>query len=301
MQTGKSKTKKYEFQNWLSHAKRKDNYFDFWSDYRGYDDFDKIEEHLKKSKLPYQLKETLKLLKHKLGRELSGVGADLGAGPLWEVPHLFKLGNIKKIYCVDYSYPLLVEIGSEVLSRYKVPSERVVLALGSFYKLKIPRKSVDFVFLSQAFHHAGNPNALLSEIKRVLKPEGVVIIIGECITEIAEVNLKTYVKYMAKILLSLTVPKNLQNKIIKRSYSIKDFNLKNFPRILFSFFFFCLFHRNMVSPSELFPPDSSAGDHYYSYDQYCKMFSAHKLEIIGHIKDIFSGLCFFQAFVLINK
>ena len=51
--------------------------------------------------------------------------------------------------------------------------------LGSFYQLKFDNSSLDIVFLSSAFHHAENPLRLLTEIDRVLRPGGRLILIGE--------------------------------------------------------------------------------------------------------------------------
>jgi ubiquinone/menaquinone biosynthesis C-methylase UbiE len=43
----------------------------------------------------------------------------------------------------------------------RVPPEKIVLARGTFYDLHLPDGSVDFVLLSQAFHHADRPGELL--------------------------------------------------------------------------------------------------------------------------------------------
>lgn len=45
--------------------------------------------------------------------------------------------------------------------------------------LKLEQKSQDIILLSQAFHHTNEPIRLLNEIKKVLKCDGVVIIICE--------------------------------------------------------------------------------------------------------------------------
>jgi ubiquinone/menaquinone biosynthesis C-methylase UbiE len=85
----------------------------------------------------------------------------MAAGNLWAVPRLLRLGTVDKIYCLEYSKHRLLQIGPAVLEYYGVPKERVVLALGSFYDLHLKNKSLDFVFMSQAFHHADDPNRLL--------------------------------------------------------------------------------------------------------------------------------------------
>jgi len=58
-------------------------------------------------------------------------------------------------------------------------------------------ESIDFCFCSQAFHHADDPQRLLNEIKRVLKPSGIVLMIGENPVYIFDF-IKTYIKNLIK-------------------------------------------------------------------------------------------------------
>ena len=53
------------------------------------------------------------------------------------------------------------------------------MVYGSILDLKVKYQSQDIVLLSQAFHHVNEPIRLLSEIKRVLKPNGFIVIVGE--------------------------------------------------------------------------------------------------------------------------
>lgn len=71
------------------------------------------------------------------------------------------------------------EYAPKVLKYYNVDSNSIELCLGSFYELELPDNSLDFIILSQAFHHADNPHKLLEEIKRVVKSNGYIIIVGE--------------------------------------------------------------------------------------------------------------------------
>jgi SAM-dependent methyltransferase len=152
--------------------------------------FRKMEEYLEKTFLTPQLNQMLGYIRVTLGRTLSGTGADLAAGNLWAVPHMLKAGEVRRIYAVEYSVHRLAKIGPVVLKGYGIPKEKVVLCVGSFYELKIPSASLDFVFMSQAFHHADDPLRLLAEIRRVLRPGGLVLMIGEHITETPKVPLR---------------------------------------------------------------------------------------------------------------
>jgi ubiquinone/menaquinone biosynthesis C-methylase UbiE len=110
---------------------------------------------------------------------LAGTGLDLAAGTLWAAPHLLAAGTVERLYCLEYSRHRLLKLGPAVLERYAVSPERVVLALGSFYDLHLADGSVDFALMSQALHHADDPDRLLAELQRVLRPGGVAIVIGE--------------------------------------------------------------------------------------------------------------------------
>jgi ubiquinone/menaquinone biosynthesis C-methylase UbiE len=122
-----------------------------------------------------------------LGRELddllgevapAGTGADLAAGTLWAVPRLVAHGA-ELVYAVEYSEHRLLKLGPGLLAHYGVPPERAVLCLGSFYDLRLEDRSLDFVLLAQALHHADRPEDLLREVRRVLKPGGTLYVIGE--------------------------------------------------------------------------------------------------------------------------
>jgi putative transferase (TIGR04331 family) len=150
--------------------------------------FEKMESYLESSLLLPQLRQLLEFAKTRLGRSPEGRGADLAAGNLWAVPHILKAGNVEQIYAVECSVHRITQIGPCVLKNYGVPRDKVVLCLGSFYELKVPTGSLDFVFLSQAFHHADDPLRLLAEIRRVLRPGGLGLMIGEHIAETPQVH-----------------------------------------------------------------------------------------------------------------
>ena len=111
---------------------------------------------------------------------IAGNGIDLACGNLWATAHVLRTQpQVKTMTCVDFSFHRLTKLGPKVIDAYKIPANNITLAHGSFYEIKREDNSFDFAILSQAFHHADDPLRLLGELRRVLKPNGIAIIIGE--------------------------------------------------------------------------------------------------------------------------
>jgi ubiquinone/menaquinone biosynthesis C-methylase UbiE len=180
---------------------------------------------------------------------LKGTGIDLGAGNLWAVPHLLALGGIERLYCLEYSKHRLFKLGPELLQHYGVPPERVVLVLGDIHHIQLPDGSLDFVFMSAAFHHSDNPSQLLAEIRRVLKPSGFVVLIGEHITE---PGVRATLRHMAKFAVARLVPRALQQQLFGRVIVVERF---------------------VPTQEDLLAGDERLGDHAYTRDGYHQMFS----------------------------
>jgi len=271
----------WNIEYWLTNSKaKKIEYSDYWDDeekernkewYILDGDFSKMEHYLQKIALPQDLMQCVNTLKVDFKRELCGIGIDIAAGNLWAVPYLFNLGKINKLYCLEYSKHRLLKIGPKVLEHYNVPKEKIVLVFGSFYDLHIKDNSMDFVFLSQAFHHADNPEKLLQEIHRVLKPNGIVIIIGEHIINYR----KAYLKHSIKFIIRTFLPNFVQKKLFGKTFQVKTLIPKS---------------------GELFPPDPVLGDHYYTEGEYRSFFSKYGFKI-KHIKNRKSQ---FQSFILVG-
>ncbi len=273
----------WHIEKWISDSQINEiKYSGYWNDeeiekkkeYYIFDgDFSKMERSLKTTGLSQDFKTCLEVLHTDFNRQIAGVGIDLAAGNLWATVYFFNfnLANVDKLYCLEYSKHRLLKIGPEVLNHYRIPKEKVVLALGSFYDLHIDDQSLDFVFMSQAFHHADDPNRLLKEICRVLKPEGVVIIIGEHIVNYR----KAQIKHAVKFLISAFVPERCQRGVFGKTFTVK---------------------RLIASPNEIYQPDPILGDHYYTYSEYRSMFSKYGF-LMKHVRNHTSQ---FQSFVLVR-
>lgn len=251
-------------ENWIEDAELKElEYSNYWnndindaeSEWNVLDgDFEKMERYLHKTKLCLDLKKCLIFIKNELKLKISGIGADLAAGNLWTTKYLFDSSNIEKLYCIEYSKHRLFKIGPVVLKHYNIRKENVVLVLGNFYKLQLGSNSLDFIIMSQAFHHADKPEKLLEEIHRVLKPGGVVIIIGE-----KSINyFLIYLYHSVKTVISCVMPRKLQISVFGKTFKREDYIFKK-PKI------------NLA--------DSLRGDHVYSLKHYKKMFSKYNFSI----------------------
>lgn len=254
---------RYKTQVWLSNKELEDMFtFKYWNDrevekskewYVLDGDFTKMERYLQESCLQSDLLACIRLAEQSR-RPLRGVGVDLAAGVLWPVPQILANSSISKIYCVEMSQHRLFEIGPQVLAYYDVPVEKVELCLGSFYNINLPDSSVDFVLLIQAFHHAEDPDRLLQEIYRVLKSNGVALIVGEHRVSKGKRMLTQLVKFMVAYGLSA----RLQYRIFGKSY----------PRQSVSKYW-----------QQLRPPHHPIlGDHYYFLSDYYEMFTRNGFE-----------------------
>src|ERR1700729_497951 len=163
-------TSPWAVEHWISQdAVHQTGYSDYWNDEQaerekpfyttGDGDFAALEGYLRNVGLVDDANSCLRTL----ATPLHGHGIDLAAGTLWAAPLLLGAGPVQRLYCLEYSRHRLLKLGPRVLEHYDVDPERVVLIYGSFYDLHLNAGSLDFAFLSQAFHHADQPLALLAE------------------------------------------------------------------------------------------------------------------------------------------
>jgi ubiquinone/menaquinone biosynthesis C-methylase UbiE len=115
-------------------------------------------------------------------RELPGAAlrvADLAAGTGWTSALLSRIENVAEVHAVEISRHRLERLFPHSVAMFSGCAGKIRRYLGSFYDLKLPRESVDVVYLSHAFHHADRPLQLLVECDRVLRPAGRIIVTGE--------------------------------------------------------------------------------------------------------------------------
>ncbi|MGO9514298.1 MAG: methyltransferase domain-containing protein [Steroidobacteraceae bacterium] len=123
--------------------------------------------------------------------------ADLASGIGWTSSLLSKLPNVGRVHAVEISQHRLELLFPQAVKMFGGNWAKISRNLGSFYQLKFENSSLDIVFLSSAFHHAEKPLRLLTEIDRVLRPGGRLILIGE-----THISSWAVVRRIAKMLLT---------------------------------------------------------------------------------------------------
>jgi len=105
--------------------------------------------------------------------------ADLAAGIGWTSSLLSKIDSVAEVHSVEISQHRLTELYEHSIRMLNGNENKLHRYIGSFYDLKFEDSSFDVIFFSQAFHHADRPLHLLVECDRILKPGGIIILIGE--------------------------------------------------------------------------------------------------------------------------
>lgn len=94
---------------------------------------------------------------------------DYGCGPgSYIIPVVQLVGQSGKVYALDI-HPLAIESVKGIVAEKRLPN---VETIQSDCKTGLSDNSVDVVLLYDIFHDLGNPNAVLTELHRVLKPTG---------------------------------------------------------------------------------------------------------------------------------
>lgn len=185
----------------------------------------------------------------------------LASGTGWLEGRFLRDKKINKLSLVDFSKHRIHELSPKTLKLFGFDLDRVDLVYGNILDLKIKDNTQDIILLSQAFHHIDEPIKLLNEIKRVMKDDGMVIILGE-----------HYHNWKIKL-----------NRILK--HYIKYFlNYKKYRKL------------NTFFPEykSLFPPCYIKGDIHYSKLEYHHLFTSVMFDYNHYIHNTKT----IQAFVL---
>jgi len=95
---------------------------------------------------------------------------DFGCGPgSYVVPAAQKVGRTGRVYALDIC-PTAIEMVTERIEKEHLANVTTIL---SDCDTGLDEESVDVVLLYDIFHDLSDPAAVLSELRRVLKPEGI--------------------------------------------------------------------------------------------------------------------------------
>jgi len=189
-----------------------------------------------------------------MGLEIRGACVYLAAGVCWTSALLSRIEAVSKVYALEISKHRLLSIAPHVLDLLKSYNEKIVRVIGSFYDIKLPDQSVDFCFIASSLHHADRPAKLLLEVRRILRPNGFILIIGE-------------------------------NPVLRHELFNKY--IKNYIKIIFPFWKYKsgAIYKLFPKFSDLYPPDQESGDHYYRIKDYFGLFKESGFQLHQH-KDL---------------
>ena len=95
---------------------------------------------------------------------------DYGCGPgSYIVPLAELVGESGRVYALDM-HPLAIQRVKDIASKKKLANVETIL---SERQTGLPDDSLDAVLLYDIFHHLCDPDAILKELHRVLKPDGI--------------------------------------------------------------------------------------------------------------------------------
>ena len=191
-------------------------------------------------------------LAEETGFSIEGEGVDAAAGVCWASALLSRLPKVKRIYALDASRHRLAKLAPAAIRAMEGDASKITRVVGSFYELRLADGAIDFAFLAAAYHHADDADKLLRELKRVLKPGGAILLIGEEPISTADFWLKR-IKNIAK----LALPSSLYQSAYKSA-----------PVPIW-----------WPNFRELYPADPISGDHYYRFPDYVEAFARHGLRL----------------------
>jgi ubiquinone/menaquinone biosynthesis C-methylase UbiE len=95
---------------------------------------------------------------------------DYGCGPgSYIIPLAELVGGSGKIYALDI-HPLAIQKVKGIASKKQLTKVKAIL---SDCQIGLPDNSLDVVLLYDVFHHLSDPEVVLKELHRVLKPDGI--------------------------------------------------------------------------------------------------------------------------------
>ena len=125
----------------------------------------------------------------------------LASGVCWLEARLLKNTSNFELTALDYAKHRIHRLAPEIFQWYGLGGSHINLVHGSMLELRLEDQSQDVVLLSQAFHHTCEPYRLLTEIKRVLREDGTVLIVGEHYFD-SVIQIKQTIKHFIKWVLN---------------------------------------------------------------------------------------------------
>lgn len=116
---------------------------------------------------------------------------DIGCGGGWLTAYLSNNKKIARIIAIDSSINYLENFLPDVVEQMNGNISKVETVQGFFSPVIMETESVDVIVISSAMHHADGITGVMEEYKRVLKPNGFLLILNE--------TPSTYFRYVMSI------------------------------------------------------------------------------------------------------
>lgn len=113
---------------------------------------------------------------------------DLGCGTGEVIKRILDCDSSKRIYGLDISENMIDTASNKL-------GEKAVLVLGDSEFLPFEDNFFDKVYCCDSFHHYPNPENVLAEIRRVLRPDGVFIMCDYFASSFLRRLMNVYIKY----------------------------------------------------------------------------------------------------------
>lgn len=104
---------------------------------------------------------------------------DLGGGIGWLSAYLSRFDSVSRVYLLDSSRHFLENMMPGVVEIMQGRAEKIIPVEALLSPLFFEDRSLDVVVICSTLHHADNMEALLVEVKRVLKDDGYLLILNE--------------------------------------------------------------------------------------------------------------------------
>lgn len=174
------------------------------------------------------------LFLQKRGRKFHGVAIDIGSGTGVGAALLSKMA-FNKIYALEISKQFVIQIMPIVFNNLNANQQLIQRVIGDFNNIQLPNESVDLIFDLDSFHHSENMNVTLQECYRVLKPDGIILIIDrgwDDDTSISYLNDLLDTDLNSKLKEKYKIPQEI--KFTRRDWGEHEYRLKDWELFFYN-------------------------------------------------------------------
>jgi SAM-dependent methyltransferase len=102
---------------------------------------------------------------------------DLAAGTCWATARISKVPEVNEVVALDMSERFLTTVADRIITELAGNREKIRFAVSSFNDIPLESDYFDCAFMIAAIHHSVTPLRTLTEVLRVLKPNGSLLVI----------------------------------------------------------------------------------------------------------------------------